>query len=56
MEAPFSYIKTNLVYPDCEEVSDTYQIEIKRPVSKDRLEAFWEYFKALIKECVWVEK
>lgn len=43
MEAIFNYINSNLIYPDCEEINDTYIIGVTRKVSQTRTQALFDY-------------
>jgi len=53
VKATFKYLKTNLIYPDCEEVKDTYIITVTRDKSKTKTQALFDY---LIKELEFLGK
>jgi len=43
MEAAFNYVNSNLIYPDCEEIKDSYVISVTRKVSDARIQALFDY-------------
>ena len=45
MVKQIDYIKSNLIYPDCKEIEDTYTVVIKRPSTNDREESLNESLK-----------
>ena len=43
MKAAFKYVKTNLIYPAAEEITDTYILTITRKTTEDRLQVLGEF-------------
>ena len=43
MKAKFKYLKSNLIYPEVEEIADTYILTITRKTTEDRLQVLGEF-------------